>query len=126
MCVSKEEWSTLKGTIRREGGAERSVLLQVLRDHRAHAHERDRREGEPLDGVSQVRPIVHCGLHKAHGSDGWKALEEADIVAAIDKLYAAQSPEGKAKIDAAANGRIEADRIAREAKKGLTLDLGDI
>lgn len=73
-----------------------------------------------------MRPLYKAAWTKAHGSDGWKALEEADIVAAIDKLYAAQSPEGKAKIDAAANGRIEADRIAREAKKGLTLDLGDM
>jgi hypothetical protein len=64
-----------------------------------------------------LRPLYKAAWIKKNGKDGWAALEEADINAAIDKLYDAQDGAGKAKIDASANAKMESDRIAREARK---------
>ena len=66
---------------------------------------------------SVLRPLYKAAWIKKNGKDGWAALEETDINAAIDKLYAAQDEAGKAKIDASANAKMESDRIAREARK---------
>lgn len=68
-----------------------------------------------------MRPLYKAAWIKANGKDGWAALDDADIVSAIDTLYAAQPVAAKAQIDAAANARMEADRIALEGRKAMNV-----
>lgn len=87
-----------------------------------------RTAGEAVDPMTAairavMRPLYKAAWIKKNDKAGWKALEEADINAAIDDLYAALSDADTAKVDAAAEARIEAARIERESRATFAIEL---
>lgn len=73
--------------------------------------------------VAEIRTMLRsdykAGWIKAHNADAWKALEEAEIVAGLDALFAAQTPEVQSAITDAAKAEIARKAEARKAKSAV-------
>lgn len=82
--------------------------------------------GESVDPVtaeirSLVRPEVKAGWIKENDAAGWKAMDEADIVAMCDATFAEQDDETQAAIREVAESNVAAKAAIRTASKSFTL-----
>ena len=70
---------------------------------------------------SMLRPDYKAAWIAENNKEGWKALEEAEIVAAIDELFAAQDADTQDAIEAAARESLRLKAAAKNAAKGFKL-----